>query len=1087
MKKTLLMIMCAMISVTGQAAAEISIDEDTLSGLELRNLGPGFMSGRISHVAVDQNDTSTWYVAVASGGLWKTVNSGTTWTPIFDDYEAYSTGYVTIDPDNSNVIWLGTGENNAQRAVGMGNGVYKSLDAGKSWTNMGLHTSEHIGKILIDPRDSDVVYVAAQGPLWDKGGERGLYKTTDGGENWELILEISEHTGISDVVFHDSDPDTIYASSYQRRRHVARLVAGGPESAAYKSTDGGKTWKKIMKGLPTGNVGRIGLNISPQDRNVLYAMISAGSQSVFFRSSDGGESWNRMSNELNVDPQYYTEIFVDPSRFDRVYSVDFNTRYTDDGGATWHDLSWEHIHSDHHFIYLDPKDPNYMLLGTDGGLYQSWDHSKTWNYIDNLPLAQFYRVAVDNAKPFYNIYGGTQDNATQGGPSRTINYNGITNADWFNTIGGDGFGVEIDPDNENIVYTQSQYGNLVRFDKASGEVQNIQPQQEEGLPPFKWHWNAPILISPHDGKRLYFAGNYLFVSDDYGSTWKRISDDLSRGIDRNTLPIMDRVWGPEALHKNSASSRWGQIVAFDESPVVAGLLYAGTDDGLLQVSDNGGESWRKIEEFPGVPEYAYVSDVMADKHDADTVYITFNHYKSGDFTPYVLKSTDRGRRWTSIASNLPERHTVWTIIQDHVDPELLFVGTELGLWTSVNGGDDWVRLKGNVPTIAFQDITIQEDESDLVAGTFGRGFFVLDNIDPLRHMDDERIADAASLYPVKDAPLYIEKERLVWGRNGTQGHAYYSAPNPPVGAVFTYHLSESMKTDKERRVAADLETTTAGGSTSYPDMATLRAEALQKKPQVFLVVRDASGNIVARVKGNSSAGLHRISWNGRYPGLEPTRLGDASENRWGIGPYGDMVLPGTYSVSLVKYQDGVETSLTGSEGFALYPLNNKALPANDPAGLQAFQRDVRKLQRAALGSARVVNDVEEQLKYLEKAMLETPNATAGMFASLREMEIELAALKITLINDQMLSDMNIQRAPSILSRISRIVGSFWSSSSDPSTNHRDSYRIAAEKFTDVHQKLNTLVNGPLRDLHNQMEAANAPWTPGRGVPQWNGD
>ena len=1085
MKKIIAGISFVLMTIASIANAAIELDEKALAGLEFRSLGPGFMSGRISHVAKDPNNTSTWYVAVASGGLWKTVNAGTTWEPIFDDYGSYSTGYVTIDPNNSNVIWLGTGENNAQRAVGMGDGVYKSLDAGKSWTKMGLDTSEHIGKIMIDPRDTDVVYVAAQGPLWASGGDRGLYKTTDGGQTWENILEVSEDTGISDVVFHESDPDTIYAASYQRRRHVARLVAGGPESAAYKSTDGGATWKKIMNGLPSGNVGRIGLNVSPQNPNVVYAMISANEQSGFFRSSDGGESWTKMSDELNVDPQYYTEIFVDPNRYDRVYSVDFNTRYTDDGGATWHDLDWEHIHSDHHFIYLDPADPDYILLGTDGGLYQSWDHSKTWNYIDNLPLAQFYRVAVDNAKPFYNIYGGTQDNATQGGPSRTINYNGIVNADWFNTIGGDGFGVDIDPENENIIYTQSQYGNLVRFDKASGEAQNITPQQGADDANYKWHWNSPVLISPHNNKRLYFAGNFLFVSEDYGNSWTRISEDLSRGVDRNTLPIMDRVWGPEVPHKNSASSRLGQVVSFDESRLVEGLLYAGTDDGLLQITEDGGQNWRTVDSFPGVPELSFLSDVLADKHDADTVYVTINHYKSGDFTPYVLKSTNRGRSWTSIASNLPERHTVWAIEQDHVNPDLLFVGTELGIWTSVDGGDKWVQLKGNAPTISFMDIVIQEDESDLVAGTFGRGFYVLDNIDPLRHLTDDNLQKQADLYPVKDAPLYVEKERLVWGRKGTQGHAFYSAPNPPMGAVFTYHLSDTLKTDRQRRVEENLETTTAGNSTSYPSIDALRAEYADNEPKIVLTIRDASGNVVRRVTGPKNAGIHRVSWDGRYPELRPTQL-EPRTSRWGIGPYGDMVLPGEYEVTLSAYHNGVYTDLAPSQTFTLKPLNNTELPPTNRAALLAFQQDVRKLQNAALGSARVVADVENQIKYLEKALFDSQASNGELFERLRAIELKLIDIKVRLVDDHVLEDLNIQRGPSIIQRVGRIVGSFWSSTSDPSANHRNSYQVAANEFSEVHQELSTLVDADLKSLHDEMERLNAPWTPGRGVPKWDG-
>jgi photosystem II stability/assembly factor-like uncharacterized protein len=474
-----------------------ALSTETFRGLALRGIGPALMSGRIADIAKDPRDQAVWYVAVASGGVWKTENTGTTWTPIFDDESSYSIGTVTVDPENPNVVWVGTGENNSQRSAGYGDGVYKSLDGGQTWTNMGLETSEHIGKIVLDPRDSNVVWVASQGPLWSPGGERGLYKSTDGGETWEVSLEISENTGISDVVLDPRDPDVLYASSYQRRRRQWTVVAGGPESRVYKSTDGGASWRMLGGGLPEGDVGRIGLALSPQNPDTIYATIAAADgNSGFYRSDDLGESWTKTSDYVPVDPQYYMEIFPDPHREHRVYLVDVWIHVSDDGGHTFEPLNSRHKHVDNHAMVFDPEHPDYLLVGCDGGLYESWDRGDTWRFIDNLPVTQFYRVGIDNAEPFYNLYGGTQDNDSEGGPSRTANMHGIRNSDWFITVGGDGYQTRVDPDDPDIVYSMWQYGGLVRYDRTNGEVLDIQPQPEPGEAPVIWNWDSPLMISP---------------------------------------------------------------------------------------------------------------------------------------------------------------------------------------------------------------------------------------------------------------------------------------------------------------------------------------------------------------------------------------------------------------------------------------------------------------------------------------------------------------------------------------------------------------------------------------------------------------
>ncbi|MGD8322368.1 MAG: glycosyl hydrolase, partial [Gemmatimonadota bacterium] len=689
----------------------------TFRGLNLREIGPALTSGRVVDFAVDPDDPATWYVASASGGVWKTVNDGTTFQPVFGSEGSYSIGVVTLDPNNPHVVWVGTGENNAQRAVGYGDGVYKSVDGGRTWKRMGLEDSQHIGSIVVDPRDSNVIYVAAQGPVWSAGGDRGLYKSTDGGEHWTPILQISENTGVNEVHLDPRDPDVLYASAWQRRRHVWTYIGGGPESALYKSTDAGATWTKVTTGLPSGDVGRIGLCISRSDPDYVYAIIeAAGESGGFFRSTDRGASFRRQSS-YRTSGNYYSEIMCDPFDRDRVVSMDVWAQVTDDGGKTWGRFGELHKHVDNHALWFDPADPDHVINGNDGGVYESWDGAETWQFKANLPVTQFYKVALDNDAPFYGVYGGTQDNFSLGGPSRTTSQHGIVNADWEITNGGDGFESQADPTDPNIIYAQSQYGGLVRYDKKSGEIVPIQPQPAEGEA-LRWQWDAPLLVSPHSHTRLYHAANKVFRSDDRGDSWIEISPDLTRQLDRNTLPVMGRVWGPDAVAKNASTTIYGTIVTLDESPVTEGLLYVGTDDGLIQVTEDGGGAWRKIERFPGVPERTYVNMVLASRHDAGTVYAAFNNHKNGDFTPYLLESTDEGRSWTSIASDLPERGSVYAIAEDPVVPDLLFAGTEFGVYFSRDGGGHWVELQGGgFPTVGVRDLAIQGRENDLVLAT----------------------------------------------------------------------------------------------------------------------------------------------------------------------------------------------------------------------------------------------------------------------------------------------------------------------------------------------------------------------------------
>ena len=1059
---------------------------DTWSGLTLRGIGPAVTSGRIADVAVDPTDKKRWFLAVASGGVWRTENAGTTWTPVFDGEGSYSTACVAIDPRNPNVVWVGTGENNSQRSVGYGDGVYRSEDGGKSWKNVGLKASEHIGKILIHPKHGDTVYVAAHGPLWAPGGDRGLYKTTDGGKTWTAVLTISENTGVSDVVMDPRDPDVLLASAWQRRRHVFTLINGGPESGLHKSTDGGKTWRKITSGLPKEEMGRIGLAIAPTDPDTVYALVetaAAAKASGTYRSTNRGETWEKRS-DYSPQAMYYQEILVDPKNAERLYSMDVFLKVSDDAGKTWRNLGERFKHVDNHAIWIDPDDTDHYLVGGDGGLYESFDRAATWRFFENLPVTQFYRVDVDNSSPVYYVYGGTQDNNTLGGPSRTLTEHGAMNSDWFVTWGGDGFHARIDPSDPNIVYSTLQHGVLARYDRKSGEAVLIQPHEAPGDPPLRWNWDSPLLISPHKSTRLYFAAQRVFRSEDRGDSWTPISPDLTRQLDRNKLKVMGKLWGPDAVAKSQSTSLYGNIVSLDESPLVPGLLYVGTDDGLVQVSEDGGQSWRRQDSFPGVPERSYVSDLFASRFDKDLVYATFNNHKSGDFKPYVLKSTDRGRSWTSVASDLPASGPAWTVAEDTSLKELLFVGTEFGLYFSRDGGAKWVRLKGGLPTIPVRDLAIQKREGDLVIATFGRGFYVLDDLTPLRVATPALLESPAVTFPVKKALAYIPQTPLGLKGKSFLGETLFTAPNPPFGAVFTYYLKEEVRTRRKARLDAEKEADKKGVEISYPSHAALRAEAREEDPAVVLTVKDADGNVVRRFTGPSKAGLQRVAWDLRFPAANPTRLTPPpADNPFFDPPEGPLVVPGSYSVSFEKRVDGVLQPFGTPQSFVVESLGLQTLQAQDAAELLAFQKKTARLQRAVLGAVEATEEAQTRLKAAKKAIDDTPGADPALGAEARRIERALDDLLIGLRGDRVL-DARYEATPmTTTERIRAIVGAQWSATVAPTGTSRKAYADAADAFDGQLATLRTLVETDLRALETAMEKAGAPWTPGR-LPAW---
>ena len=1094
MRRTAILVLAALLALPLAAAAAKPaatstpettdvMSADTFKGLELRGVGPAFNSGRVTDLAIDPTDHSRWFVASASGGVWRTDNAGTTWTPVFDKEGSYSIGCITLDPANPHVVWVGSGENNSQRSVSWGDGVYRSRDGGVTWENLGLKHSEHIAKILVDPRNSNVVYVAAQGPLWNSGGDRGLYKTTDGGATWTKVLDISPDTGVNDVVMDPRDPDVLIASSYQRRRHVWTLIDGGPESTIYKSTDAGATWRKVEKGLPKVDKGRIGLAISPADPDIVYAIVEAAQdEGGFFRSSDRGETWDKRSKAVTTSPQYYNEIFADPKDVDRVYSMDTWMQVTEDGGKTFKKVGETYKHVDNHVIWIDPTATEHLIAGCDGGLYESFDRGATWNFFGNLPVTQFYRVTADNSKPFWFIYGGTQDNNSLGGPSRTLYQSGISNEDWFVTVGGDGYQTRVDPEDPNIVYAEWQYGGLVRHDRRSGEITDIQPQEPPGQPADRWNWDSPVIISPFSHTRLYFASQRLYRSDDRGNSWTAVSPDLTRQLNRDELPIMGKIWSVDAVAKSASTSQYGNIVSLDESPLVEGLLYVGTDDGLVQVSEDGGANWRKIERFPGVPDRAYVSRLTASATDPNTVFAAFDNHKMGDFAPYLLKSTDRGRTWASLRGDLPDGQVVWALEQDGDNAQLLFAGTEFGLFFTVDGGAHWVQLKGGMPTIAVRDLEIQRRENDLAIATFGRGFYVLDDYTPLRSASREQLGKDAVLFPVKDALLYVEQP----SRKDSRGDSFFTTPNPPFGAVLTYYLKDGVKTRAEIRHDAEKADEKAGKTPPYPSYDALRAEDEEIEPEIVLTVTDEGGHVVRRVTGPRTKGFHRVAWDLRWPAATPVDLTPKTDLApWESPDRGPLVTPGTYTVTLAKVVDGVTTPLGDPQKVRVMPLGLATLAAPDKEAAFAFQAKVASLQRAVHGAIDAAKEADTRLKYLRQAILDTPNADAALLATNVELQKRLDQITVELKGDPTRTKRDVETPPSISDRVDRIVGDQWVSTGMPTGTQTDGYRFASEAFTDTLARLRTLVDDDLAGLESKVEAAGGPWTPGRGVPTWS--
>ena len=1044
--------------------------ENPFTGLEFRNIGPAMTSGRIADIAIHPENENIWYVAVGSGGVWKTTNSGTTWKSIFDKQKVYSIGCVTIDPNNPHTIWIGTGENVGGRHVGFGDGIYVSHDDGKTWKNTGLENSEHVSKIIVHPENSDIVWVASQGPLWSKGGDRGVYKTTDGGKTWKRTLGDQEWVGATDMLINPDNPDVLFAATWQRHRTVAGYLGGGPGSGLHKSSDGGETWKALKNGIPKSNLGKTGLAMSPFNSDVIYAALELDrTKGGVYISTNAGESWTKQSDAVSggTGPHYYQELIASPHEEGTLYFMNNSALISKDHGKTFTNMSRSNQHSDSHALVFKRSDPNYLLIGTDGGLYESFDNTKSWKYVRNLPITQYFKIAVDDAEPFYNVYGGTQDNGSHGGPSRTISSDGIASADWWKTLGADGAQTATEPGNPDITYGEFQQGVLWRIDSKTHETVFIQPQAREGDPFERFNWDAPIVVSTHNPKRLYFASQRVWKSENRGDSWEPISKDLTLNQERMTFPYYDKPQSWDNPWDLKAMSNYNTITSLAESPKQEGLIYAGTDDGLIQVTENGGTNWRKItlNTIKGLPKTPFVNDVRADLFDANVVYAALDNHKYGDYKPYIIKSNDKGKTWSLITGDLPEKLLIWRLVQDHIKKDLLFAATEFGVYVTTNGGKNWVELEGGMPTIPIRDITIQRRENDLVAGSFGRGIFILDDISPLRNFNTSMTNKEATLFSVKPAYWYQQSSRV-----GSQGDAEWIAKNPPFGANFTYYMPDKIKSKKDLRKGNEKE-----GNVKFPGWEALEEENRQDGPSIVLVIKDDNGNVINTINGMNKKGFNRVSWNLSYPSKSGERL-QARRSRGG----GVMVTPGNYTVTLVKRIDGVNTVLQGPEPFKVVPLYDGSLPRKSFEEMNTFREAAFAFQQDLTATNIALSKSQQTIDAMLRALNKATTPSDDLYKQLNETKIALLDLDKELHGDEIKDEIGERSNPTASDGNSlgwRALGNTYG----PTGEHKALLSRVQSQLKKVKDKLLPILNETLPKLQSDLQKTGAPWVEGQGL------
>ena len=1017
----------AILSLATAATLSAQIAPSLFDRLEYRNIGPASMGGRTTDIAGVPGNPALVYVATASGGLFKTTNGGTSWTPIFDHENTISIGAIAVDPHNPDVVWVGTGEANARNSVSFGDGVYKTLDGGKTWRNLGLKDSRHISRIVINPLNTNIAYVAALGHNTGPNEERGVFMTTDGGETWKKSLYIDAEHGAADMDIDAGNPNILYATMWKFQRRPWTFSDGGDDkTGAYRSLDGGHTWSKLENGLAK-KWGRLGVKAAPSSPNVVY-VIGESNDGTLYRSDDRGDHFRMMTKNPDVVGRglYYCHMQIDPTDENRLYAIAMSLYTSIDGGKNWKHIS-QQIHGDHHTVWIDPKNPARIWQGNDGGIAVSYDRAETWEFVDNLALGQFYQIYADNREPFYHVSGGLQDNGTHNGPSRT-KFNGIRNGDWEMISFGDGFHVVANADDPDLFLSENQGGGIVRTNLRTKEQQDVspQPRRNDGGPAgelkYRFNWNAPIVRSPHDKNTVYFGGNVIFKTTDFGKSWMPISPDLTTN-DPAKIGSVGTVWT-----ENTTAEYHCTVIRIAESPVQPGLIWAGTDDGNLQLTTDGGKSWTNLTgRVPGVPKFAEIASIEPSRTAANTAYVAFEHHWFDDLHPYLYKTTDGGRTWTNIAGNLPEKNYIWVVREDPKNPQLLYVGTELGLYVSYTGGNQWMRLHlKNLPTVAVRDLLIHPRENDLVLGTHGRSIWVVDDATPIQQMKAEVLAQPAFLFDMRTATRYdgIPQSRYGYGNKG------FNASNPPYGAYVTYYLKD-------------------GGP-------------------VKVEILDSSGKVIRELKEPpKDAGLNRTVWDLRVQGPRPRKEksdDDDDEGEFGPPPRGPQVLPGQYAVRLIAAGVTIQK-----------PLEVRVDPTVQvsPADLLAqyqYGLKLRDLQSAGNEALRVVDAMKEQVQQTQKGIA-VIQPSKDLVNALSERLHQLNSMEDKLIRASHIPGYSM--GPRIVNRLSQLAAGIDRSLVAPTPYQREHFEELKGELAAQVTRVNEFLSKGVPELNEALHKNNA--------------
>ena len=1086
------------LSATAQQTGAV-FDPGLLAGMEARAIGPAGMSGRVAAIEGVASDPDVIYLGSATGGLWKSENRGLTWEPLFDEQPVAAIGAVAVHPEHPEIVWVGTGEGNVRNSVSVGNGVYRSLDGGRTWARVGLEATERIHRIVLHPDDPDVAFVAAMGREWGENPERGVYRTTDGGETWERVLYVNERTGAAELVMHPENPRVLYAAMWEYRRWPWFFRSGGPGSGLYMTRDGGRNWSELStnEAFPAGELGRIGIGVAPSNPEVVYALVEA-EDSKLLRSDDGGRSWRVVNDSTNIAPRpfYYAQLQVDPERPDRVYNIHGSLEVSDDGGRTFRDISpWATIHPDFHALWIDPEDPEFVVSGNDGGIYFSEDRGETWDFAANLPLAQYYHIRVDDAVP-YNVYGGMQDNGSWKGPAAVWENGGIRNHHWEEVGFGDGFDTSPLPDDPMRGYAMSQEGYLIRWNLRTGERMSVRPPPPTDTTTLRFNWNAGFAQDPFDPATIYFGSQFVHRSGDRGESWEIISDDLT-----TDNPEWQRQPASGGLTPDvTGAENFTTILVIEPSPVERGVLWVGTDDGRLHVTRDGGETWTSVEDaVPDVPAGTWIPHIHASTHAAGTAFVVFDNHRRSDWTTYVYRTDDFGRSWSRLAgrgSGAPGPRTpegagdVWgyalSIVQDHEDPDLLFLGTEFGLYVSTDGGGSWWKWTHGVPTVGVRDLAIQARENDLVLGTHGRSAFVLDDYAPLRGLTAATLGAPLHLFDVPDAIQYEVRQT---GASRFPGSEEFRGENEPYGALITFSADVPglpQPEEEPRRESAGGGETGAGtaGTPETAEVAegggeTAGPEAGGEGPPRRVTVRvlDGAGDTIRTFHRPVKRGVNRIAWNLRHDGFDRPDTGreDEGEEEFFFGPSGPLALPGTYTVHLTLGEHTAEKPVRVLED----PRMEAVTLADRRAGREAVTEAGALVEAAAHAITRLYEIREDVEAVLEKARddEEEGGAEAGsegpseLVRAGRALQDSLRSLEEALWVPPETKGI-VESETRAYNQARRALGMITSARGAPTEAQRGYLSAARHRVQQVLQRFNALIEGPVAEFRARVEEAD---------------